>query len=252
MRLRGGEPLLGTFVKSPDPALAELLAAAGFAVLVVDLEHAPLEVRDVHAIARAAAVHDAATLVRLGRDQLPAAGRLLEAGIDGIQLAGVADVEALEAPERAVRFPPHGDRGCSTSHRGAVFGRVPAAAYVAGEVALIAQVESAAAVAALPALLAADARPDAWFIGPVDLSCDLGHPGALDHPDVRAALDGAAVAIRAAGATLGAFAATEGDAAAWRVRGASYVVAGSDVTLLAQRADAVVRAWQDIPEEDRT
>jgi 4-hydroxy-2-oxoheptanedioate aldolase len=99
-------------------------------------------------------------------------------------------------------------------------------------------------VAALPQLLAAQHAPDAWFIGPVDLSCDLGHPGDLEHPEVRAAIGAAASAILAGGARLGVFAAGERDAAAWRARGATYVLAGSDLTLLAQRADALAGAWR--------
>jgi 2-keto-3-deoxy-L-rhamnonate aldolase RhmA len=244
-RLRGGEPLLGTFVKSPDPAVAEAVAGAGFDVLVADLEHAPLEVRDLAALARCGTP----LLARVGPEALPDVGRMLEAGIAGIQLAGVSNAATLERLWRAVRFHPEGTRGLATSHGAAGYGRLAPRDWVAAadDVVVVAQVESRAGVEALPQLLRAGHQPDAWFIGPIDLSCDLGHPGELEHPDVRAAIDAAAAAILGAGARLGVFAGGERAAADWRARGATYVLAGSDLTLLAQRADALVRAWVEEP-----
>ena len=46
-RLAGGERLIGTFVKSRDPATTEALAAAGYDFVVADMEHSPLAVADV-------------------------------------------------------------------------------------------------------------------------------------------------------------------------------------------------------------
>jgi 2-keto-3-deoxy-L-rhamnonate aldolase RhmA len=242
-RLRGGEPLLGTFVKSGDPAVVDAVAGAGFDLLVADVEHAPLDLRDLATIARSGVP----TLARIGAQALPDVGRMLEAGVAGIQLADVTDPVALDAARRAVRFHPEGLRGCATSHRAAGFGRIAVRDWVASaeDVLVVAQIESAAGIDALPWLLREESGPDAWFIGPVDLSCSLGHPGDLEHPDVQAAIVTAADAILGAGARLGIFATGERDAAAWRARGATYVLAGSDLTLLAQRADALVGAWRE-------
>jgi 2-keto-3-deoxy-L-rhamnonate aldolase RhmA len=241
-RLRGGEPLLGTFMKSGDPAVAEAVAGAGFDLLVADVEHAPLDLRDLSTIARCGVP----ALARIGPDALPDVGRMLEAGLAGIQLADVTDAAMLDALWRSVRFRPDGTRGCATSHRASGFGRAAVRDWVAAaeDVAVVAQIESAAGIEALPRLLREEHGPDAWFIGPVDLSCDLGHPGDLAHPDVRDAIATAADAILGAGARLGIFAADERGAAEWRARGATYVLAGSDLTLLAQRADALVGAWK--------
>jgi 2-keto-3-deoxy-L-rhamnonate aldolase RhmA len=242
-RLAGGEALLGTFVKSGDPAVIDAVAGAGFDLLVADVEHAPLDLRDLATIARCGVP----ALARIGGHSLPDVGRMLEAGLAGIQLADVADVATLDALRRSVRFHPDGTRGCATSHKAAGFGRVPARDWVAAarDVVVVAQIESVAGIEALPWLLREAPGPDAWFIGPVDLSCDLGHPGDLEHPDVHAAIVTAADAILGAGARLGVFAAGERDASAWRERGATYVLAGSDLTLLAQRADALVGAWRE-------
>jgi 2-keto-3-deoxy-L-rhamnonate aldolase RhmA len=81
-----------------------------------------------------------------------------------------------------------------------------------------------------------------WFIGPFDLSSDLGHPGELEHPDVAAAMDGALGELRARGATVGVFARDGADALEWRTRGAQLILLGSDATLLAGAAGGVVRS----------
>jgi 4-hydroxy-2-oxoheptanedioate aldolase len=237
--LAAGAPALGTFVKSADPQLAEILALAGFAVLVADLEHSTLDAGDVAAIVRAAEPHRVPVLARIGARELDQAGRLLETGAIGIQVTGVEDPSTLEEIHRATRFPPAGARSLALSHRAAAFGLTPVKSFLRDEAArllTVAQIESRSAVAALPALLAGAHAPDVWFIGPFDLSADLGHPGEVEHPEVRATVDEALDALRGAGATIGAFARDAADARDWRLRGAQLILISSDVALLESSA----------------
>lgn len=76
---------------------------------------------------------------------------------------------------------------------------------------------------------------DVAFIGPADLSVDLGTPSELDSAEMRAAADAIEAAAWAHGALMGIFASsaealTDADAVA---RGYRYIVAGSDLTMLA-------------------
>jgi 4-hydroxy-2-oxoheptanedioate aldolase len=242
-RLRAGEPLLGTFVKSPDPNIAELLGASGLDFLLADHEHSSLALADVEAIARASAVP---LVVRVASDALHETGRFLDAGAAGIQVSDVSDpAVAADACARA-EYPPAGRRGLAFSHRAARFGREERAAHLeraAAERIVICQIESTEGVAALPALLAEDLTVDAWFIGPTDLSASLGHPGDPAAPRVREAIERAASTILAAGARLGIYAGTLADAQEWRARGATFIALGSDYTLLAQHIDGLVAAW---------
>ena len=226
-------------MKSADPQLAEILALAGFGVLVADLEHSTLDAGDVAAIVRAAEPHRVPVLARIGARELDQAGRLLETGAIGIQVTGVEEPSTLEELHRATRFPPAGARSLALSHRAAAFGRTPVETFLhedAARLLTVAQIESRAGVAALPALLASAHAPDVWFIGPFDLSADLGHPGEVEHPEVRAAVDEALDALRAAGAAIGAFARDGADARDWRSRGAQLILISSDVMLLAGSA----------------
>jgi 4-hydroxy-2-oxoheptanedioate aldolase len=243
-RLRAGEPLLGTFVKSPDPSVAELLGESGLDFLLADYEHSSLSVADVETIVRASA---APVVVRLAADALHETGRMLDAGAAGIQVSDVRDVAtAADACARA-SYPPTGRRGLAFSHRAARFGREGRAAHVeraAAERIVICQIESVEGAAALPALLAAELEVDAWFIGPTDLSASLGFPGQLDAAPVREAIDAVASAVTAAGARLGVFAHDVDEAKAWTARGATFLATGSDHTLLARQIDAILARWR--------
>ena len=242
--LAAGVPVLGTFVKSADPQVAEILAAAGFGVLVADLEHSTLGAREVAAIVRAADVHRVPVLARIGPGELDRAGRLLETGAIGIQLTGVEDSSTLEELHRVTRFAPAGTRSLALSHRAAAYGQLPVEAFLREEAArllTVAQIESRAGIAALPELLESDCAPDVWLIGPFDLSNDLGHPGEVAHPEVRAAIDAAIALLRGADATIGAFARDAADAGDWRSRGAQLILISSDVTMLAGAARTAAR-----------
>jgi 4-hydroxy-2-oxoheptanedioate aldolase len=219
-----------------------VLAGAGLGVLVADLEHSTLTPTDVVAIVRAADAHDVPVVVRIGAGELAGAGRLLETGVEGIQVTGVERADALAEIRRSVRFVPRGARSVALSHRAGDYGRRSLTDYLADEPVTIAQIESRAAIAALPELLAAEAQPDVWFIGPLDLSTDLGRPGELDHPEVRAVIDGVVASVGASGGRIGAFARDVEDARAWLERGAQLILLGSDVTILGAAARGAVRA----------
>jgi 4-hydroxy-2-oxoheptanedioate aldolase len=220
-----------------------VLASSGLDVLVVDLEHSTLGPSDVVAIVRAADVHDVPVVIRLGTGELAGAGRLLETGAAGIQVTGVQRAETLAEIRSSVRFAPDGRRSVALSHRVAGYGHRPLADYLNEEPVTIAQIETGAAVAALPELLASEFQPDVWFIGPLDLSTDLGRPGELDHLEVRASVDGVVARIAAAAGRIGAFAGDAEDARAWSERGAQLVLLGSDVTILGAAARRLVAAF---------
>jgi 4-hydroxy-2-oxoheptanedioate aldolase len=241
--LERGETILGTFVKSPDPAIAEILAGAGFELLVADLEHSSLTIADVATIVRAAEPFEVPVMARIASGEIGQAARLLETGAIGVQVTDVVDPETLAELRRATRFPPQGRRSLALTQRDAGFGRMTAPAYLeqaAARLLTVAQVESRAGVAALGALLASPDQPDVWFIGPFDLSSDLGHPGELEHADVQATFEEILGKLEAAEARIGVFARDGADAERWHAHGARFLLLSSDVTLLAGAARSAV------------
>jgi hypothetical protein len=83
---------------------------------------------------------------------------------------------------------------------------------------------------------AAMAALDVAFIGPVDLSVDLGTPGEPDSERMRTATVAIEAAAAAHGTPLGIFAGSPEAAADALARGYRYIVTGSDLAMLATGA----------------
>jgi 2-keto-3-deoxy-L-rhamnonate aldolase RhmA len=246
-RIRRRERLLGTFVKSPDGSVAEILACAGFDYLIADLDHSALGLRELEGIVRAAAVWSVPVIVRLTPDGLHEAGRVLDAGAAGVQISDVVRAETLETANRFCSYPPAGRRSLALSHRAARFGRTPADEHLeqaARELVVVGQVETAAGFDALPGLLAAEPLVDAWFLGPLDLSASMGLPGRVDDAAVLSRLEDGADSLRSAGAPFGIFSRDVAEGRRWTSRGATMVAVGSDYALLSAQAAEIARAWQ--------
>lgn len=119
----------------------------------------------------------------------------------------------------------------ATAARASRFGAIPDYLAMAdAQICLIVQVESRAGLAALDAILGVEGV-DGVFIGPSDLSSDMGHPGRIDAPEVMAAIEDALHRIRAAGKAAGIFATQPDFAARCRAAGATFVAVGVDLTL---------------------
>lgn len=229
-RLLAGEMLNGCWLAFAEAAVAEVAATAGFDWLLIDGEHAPNDLRSISA--QLAVLAGANPVVRV-RDHDPAAiKQVLDAGAQSLLVPMVESAAQAEALVRAVRYPPRGIRGVGASAaRASGFGAIPDYLGTAdAQICLIVQVESRAGLAALDGILGVEGV-DGVFIGPSDLSSDMGHPGRIDAPEVMAAIEDALRRIRASGKAAGVFATRPDFAARCRAAGATFVAVGVDLSL---------------------
>jgi 4-hydroxy-2-oxoheptanedioate aldolase len=141
-------------------------------------------------------------------------------------------VEVREAL-RHLRYPPDGDRGVATYNRACRFGLDPGALDRANtEVLAVVQIESARAVEHVEEIAALDGV-DVLFVGPRDLSHDLGVPGDMQAPNYLAALDRVRAAAQRFGRGCGLLVPDGAAAAERHTQGWTFVAIGSDSTLLA-------------------
>jgi 2-dehydro-3-deoxyglucarate aldolase/4-hydroxy-2-oxoheptanedioate aldolase len=174
-------------------------------------------------------------------------GRVLDGGAAGIMLPRMDSALQVSQALTHLRFPPHGDRGVATYNRACRFGLDPGALDRADEeILVIVQIESVAAVEAADEIAALDGV-DVLFIGPRDLSHDLGVPGDTNAPAFVEALDTVLAAGKRHGKACGLLV-NDGANAAQRVEeGWAFVAIGSDSTLLATASRAaLVRARQPV------
>jgi 2-dehydro-3-deoxyglucarate aldolase/4-hydroxy-2-oxoheptanedioate aldolase len=182
------------------------------------------------------------TVVRVETDTRIRMGRVLDAGAAGIMLPRIDSAAQLEEALTNLRFPPRGIRGVATYNRACRFGLDPAALDRADEeILVIAQIESATAVAAVDEIAGVDGV-DVLFIGPRDLSHDLGVPGDTTAPAFVEALETVLAAGKRHGKACGLLV-NDGNAAARRLEeGWTFVAIGSDSTLLAAAARSALTA----------
>jgi 2-keto-3-deoxy-L-rhamnonate aldolase RhmA len=246
-RIRHGERLIGTFLKSRDPAVAEALAVAGYDFIVADLEHSPLSVGDVEGITRACDCHDVPVIARIPASELSLCGPLLDAGVTGIQVSDVTSAAIAKAVRAAAHYPPAGARSLSTATRAGRFGAVPAASHVAAALAgtvLIGQIESPQGLDAIDQVIKSEVF-DALFIGPSDLSATLGHPGEPDHPSVAAAITRVADSVLGDEMPLGIFCPDAGAAHQFARRGMTLLVISTDLSMLGAAARSALAVFRE-------
>lgn len=242
-RLAEGHNLLAAWLTLCSTISAEIMALAGFDVLIIDQEHGPGDLLNAIGLMQAARAGDAPCLMRLASHDPNLIKRALDTGVDGLMLPMVETREQAEAIVAACRMPPAGFRGIAPgSVRAARYGLGRAAFIADGgrDVYLICQVETARTLPAIPAIAAVDGV-DMLFIGRNDLASSIGRAGDLAHPDARAQQADAEARIKATGKALGGITAPGLDARALFGTGHRLVIAGSDHTLLRDAAIATVK-----------
>jgi 2-keto-3-deoxy-L-rhamnonate aldolase RhmA len=113
---------------------------------------------------------------------------------------------------------------------------------------VIVQLETPQALAQLEAIAAVDGV-DAIFIGPADLSANMGHVGRFTHPAVMQAMADAAERCKGLGKPVGTVGSTPDVVAQYRAMGYDYLAISSDMGLLMSGALAAVRALRGLSDE---
>jgi len=238
-------PVLATFIKTPHPAVIEVLAMSPLDALILDAEHAPFDRGDLDLCVLAARAGGKEVLVRPVSASPEHILQALDLGATGVLAPHIRSAEDARALVAACRYGP-GGRGYAGSSRPARYGRKPMAEHIAdsnAQAVVIAQIEDLEALDAIDDILHVDGI-DAFFIGRADLTVALGCTNP-DDPQVVAAVERICAAGRAAGACIGMFFARASDAPHWRAQGASFFALQSDHAFLLAGAEALARAAAD-------
>ncbi|MER5518002.1 aldolase/citrate lyase family protein [Streptomyces sp. NPDC002763] len=238
-RLAAGEPTVGTFVGSASPVAAEVCAAAGVDWVLLDLEHGAGGEEQVRTTVPATAAYGVPTVVRVESAARIRIGRVLDLGVAGVMLPRLDTAAEVREALRHLRYPPAGDRGVATYNRACRFGLDPAALDREGEILGVIQIESASALGQVEEIAALDGA-DVLFVGPRDLSHDLGVPGDFTAPVYREALERVRKAAADRGKACGLLVPDGRAAAAQLAEGWTFVGIGSDTTLLAAAVSAAL------------
>ena len=238
-RLRAGDLLAGTWVKTPHPHVVEVLALSPLDVLVLDAEHAPFDRSSLDTCILAARAGGMPVLVRPATASHDHMLHALDCGADGVIVPHVRSADEAREIVRACHYVP-GGRGFAGSTRAAGYTTLGMARHrdAATNIIVIAQIEDVEGVDAIEDIAAVDGI-DALFIGRADLTISYGAT-TPDDAVVVAAVERICAAGRAAGRAVGMFLGRVGDVPEWRAKGASLFVLQSDQEFLLHGAQALV------------
>ncbi len=161
---------IGSWIQLGHPAIAEIMASAGFDWLAVDLEHSTITLREAEDLIRVIDLKGVVPLVRLSTNNSEQIKRIMDAGAHGVIVPMVNSPAEAEAAVAAVKYPTVGKRSVGLARAqgyGASFKD-----YVAWEndhSLVIVQIEHIEAVNSLESILLVEGV-DAYFVGPYDLS----------------------------------------------------------------------------------
>jgi 2-keto-3-deoxy-L-rhamnonate aldolase RhmA len=240
-RLRAGDLLAGTWIKTPHPHVVEVLALSSLDVLVLDAEHAPFDRGSLDLCVMAARGAGKTILVRPPSSAPEHILNALDCGADGIILPHIRSADEAQAAVKSCHYVS-GGRGYAGSSRAAGYTSKGMAKHRADakDIIVIAQIEDVEGVDAIEAIACVEGI-DALFIGRADLTIAYG----AETPDdavVVEAVDMIVAAGKAAGRTTGMFLGRVGDVPMWHKKGSSLFILGSDHDFLLQGAARLAEA----------
>ena len=237
--------MAGTFLNLGSPTAVEIAADTGFDWLLIDLEHGSGSIADLRNMLLACRGSSAAPIVRIRSVDPDTVKFVMDSGAAGIMFPYVSTVAEAQRAVDCIKYPPMGCRGVAGSIRATAFGRDWKQYFSeANDNSLVVvQIETPEAVEASAEIAAIDGV-DVLFVGPLDLSVNLGCPGDFSQPHFVAALEKVIQACRDSGKTPGILTKT-GFEQQHRDLGFRFTAVGSDSHAVTQAMDANLATLRD-------
>jgi len=237
-RLANGEPLIGTFIKTPSSIVAEVMGYSNLDVFCVDTEHAPFGRLELDLCIGAFRVADKPSLVRIADHSAKEIRSALDSGATGIVVPHVTSAEQAAAIVKAAHFGD-GGRGYAGSSRAANFTTKSMAEHLADsreQTTVIVQIEDIAALDNVKEIANVDGV-DCLFIGRADLAVAMQKTVSDD--DVIAAVKGICRDAQEVRAAVGMYTPSTDEIPSWREAGASLFLLSSDQSMMLAGANAL-------------
>lgn len=242
--LQAGKPQIGMWSSLASHLSVEVIAGAGFDWLLLDTEHSPNEIPMVHTQLAAMERGTASAVVRPAWNDTVLIKRFLDLGAQTLLIPMVQNAEEARRAVAAARYPPHGVRGLGTVTRANDYGRVKDYLQrVHDELCVIVQLETREALDHLEEIAAVEGV-HGLFVGPSDLSADMGFLGQSGHPEVRSMIEQTIVRIVKTGKFAGVLTPLEDLARRCLDAGACFVGVGSDSGILARQSEALAARFK--------
>ncbi|MBT5168179.1 MAG: hypothetical protein HOL92_06845 [Opitutales bacterium] len=229
-----GDRLVGTFLNTGSAILAEVAGRSGLDWCQIDMEHGSGSWEMLANQLMALEGTGAAPVVRLPGLDPVSFKRALDLGAHGIMIPNLNTAEQARKAVSYSRYPPHGVRGVASMNRSAHYGAKFAERMETGHenTFVVVQIESPTAVENANEIAAVDGV-DALFVGPLDLSLNMGIPREFNHPDFIEASQKVVDAANSHNKASGILAFGASEITGTYARGFTLVAIGSDGGMVA-------------------
>lgn len=239
-----GRPHIGLWCSLASALTTEVVAGAGAGWLLIDSEHSPNGLREIMSQLQVLGGFHLEGVVRLPSDDSNLIKQSMDVGARSLMIPNVKTAEQARRIAAAMAYAPKGIRGFSVSHRANAFGRIAGYHANAHKQQLLAvQIECATGVANAEEIASVEGV-DVLFVGPGDLSTNLGEMGNPSAANVQAAISSVRQAAKSAGKASGILAPVKADADRYIADGFTMVAVGSDLGILAKGADALIASFK--------
>ncbi len=228
-RVLAREWLCGTFLNLGSPVTVEIAGLAGFDWVLIDHEHGPGGEDTLLHQLHAAGATPTFPVVRVAANEAPRFKRVLDQGAFGVMVPYVSTAAEARQAVNAMRYPPHGIRGVAKFNRGAGFGGDFEDYYLHAHERLLCviQIETPDAVKNCDDIAAVDGA-DVLFVGPTDLSYNMGIRDQLESAPFKEALQRVSAAAKKHGKAAGILVHNASLVPMCRDLGFTFVALGSD------------------------
>jgi 2-keto-3-deoxy-L-rhamnonate aldolase RhmA len=243
-KLARGECVVGTMITDwSSPAIALVLADAGFDFFFIDMEHGTYNLETAANIIRVARLAGIMPLVRVPDAEYHLIARVLDIGAMGVMIPRVETRETVERCIAALRYPPIGERGCATGRGNSDYVGVPMWEHTRHwneNILAVIQIERRAAIEHIDDLLSVPGV-DVALIGPNDLTISLGAP-TMDDEIVVDAMQKVVDAGKRHKVASGIHFRDIKHVQTWKARGMTMLTCSTEVDFIRSGGRAVVEA----------
>ncbi|NDR58114.1 HpcH/HpaI aldolase family protein [Aliiruegeria sabulilitoris] len=238
---------MGCWLNLGHPAIAAIAASAGFDWCLVDAEHGPNTLEMIHAQLNAMQGHPVATAARVPWGEGWILKQVLDLGVQTVVVPMVDTPEQAAQVVAACKYPPEGIRGRSgglsrCSNWGQITDYEPTAN---DEICVIVQAETETALSNLTEITKVPGV-DCVFVGPADLSADMGFRDRMDAPEVKQAIEDAIVTIHKAGKPAGIISYDAADYRRFVELGVRFIGVGADAAICAKAIRSQAAAMREL------
>ena len=216
-KIRLGKPVIGTWNTLGSPLVSEVLARAGYDFLIIDFEHGPFDIGNVHQYVNACQLYDCSPIIRVPSNSDWISLQALDQGAHGIIVPGVGSKKEALSIVSSVKYYPKGTRGFTPFSKAGGFTNNNINMYtekandftVTGII-----IESMDGINKLDEILDVEDLEIIYF-GAYDLSQDLGVPGEVRNKKVVSVIESAVSKAVSAGKCAGGFVPQSKDDVKW-------------------------------------